>query len=53
VAPYINIADIGSVFVYLHYNDERISFWKGNILEFTDPNPELRWIELEPDLAVG
>lgn len=52
-SPYIDIADIGSVFVYLHYGDERISWWKGNILEFTNPNPELRWLELEPDLAIG
>lgn len=53
VAPYINIADIGTVFVYLIYEDERVSFWKGSILEFLDPNPQLRWLELEPDLAVG
>jgi hypothetical protein len=53
VAPYININDIGTVFVYLHYDGERISFWKGSINEFTDLNPELRWLELEPDLAVG
>jgi hypothetical protein len=36
--------------VYLNEVDKRISFWKGNIIDFADPNPKLRWIELEHDL---
>ncbi len=56
--PYLNIADIGTVYIYLNFKkkikgDKRICFWKGNIMEFTNPNPGLRWIELEPDLAIG
>jgi len=56
--PYLSIKDIGTVIVYLNRKfsvgkDKRICFWKGDIMEFTNPNPEIRWIELEPDLAVG
>jgi hypothetical protein len=32
---------------------KRVCFWKGDIMEFVNPNPELKWIELEPDLAIG
>lgn len=58
VAPYYNIADIGTVILYLKYkgkigSEKRISFLRLNILDFLDPNPELRWVELEPDLAIG
>ncbi len=56
--PYYNINDIGTVMIYLKYKkkvggEKRICFWRGNIMEFINPNPELRWIELEPDLAIG
>lgn len=56
--PYMNIKDIGTVFVYLCRkfklnDDKRICFWKGSILDFVNPNPELKWLELEPDLAIG
>lgn len=30
-----------------------ICFWKTNIEEFLDPNPQYRWIELMPDLSIG
>lgn len=32
---------------------KRVCFWKGDIMEFVNPNPELKWIDLEPDLAIG
>ena len=57
IAPYMSIEDIGTVFVYLNKkfirNTKRICFWKGNITQFTNPNPELKWIEMTPDLAIG
>lgn len=55
--PYSSIEDIGTVFVYLNkkfkFSTKRICFWKGNIIQFTNPNPELRWLEMTPDLAIG
>lgn len=56
--PYLSIADIGSVVIYLNRKftigkDKRICFWKGQITEFMNPNPEIRWLEFEPDLAIG
>lgn len=31
----------------------KICFWKGKVAEFTDPNPEYRWLILQNDKAVG
>ena len=33
--------------------DKPICFYSANIEEFMDPNPKMRWIELNPDLALG
>jgi C2 domain len=57
-APYYNIQDIGTVILYLKYKgkigaEKRISFLRLNIMDFLNPNPELKWLELEPDLAIG
>lgn len=41
------------MFIYLRHNGKRVCFWKGSIMQFTDPNPKLRWIDFEPDLAIG
>jgi hypothetical protein len=47
--PYTSIEDIGTVFVYLNkkfkFSTKRICFWKGSIMQFTNPNPELRWLQ--------
>ncbi len=51
--PYLSIHDIGTVFVYLYKGKKRICYWKGSIMEFTNPNPNLRWLELMPDFAIG
>jgi len=52
-APYQSIEDIGTIFIYLRYDGKRICFWKGPITQFTDPNAKLKWIDFEPDLAIG
>jgi hypothetical protein len=41
------------VFVYLKHKDKRICYYKTNILDYTNPNPEIQWVEMEPDLAIG
>jgi len=33
--------------------DKRICYWRGDIMQFTNPNPEIKWIEMIPDFAVG
>ena len=33
--------------------DKPICFYSGNISDFTDPNPQLKWIQLNCDLAIG
>ena len=30
-----------------------ICYWKGNAIEFSDMNPELRWVSLVNDKSVG
>lgn len=51
--PYLSIQDIGTVFIYLYKGKKRICYWKGSIMEFTNPNPAIKWIELMPDFAIG
>lgn len=58
VAPYSSIDDIGTVYVYLNQKfkigkDKRVAYWKGSIMQFTKPQAELHWIEMNPDLAIG
>lgn len=57
-APYMSIADIGTIYIYLSHKFtlggwKRISYWRCNINQFADPNPKLKWFELEPDHAIG
>lgn len=55
--PYMSILDIGTMFVYLKQKTmgkwKRVCFWKGPIKDYMDPNPKQKWIDLEPDLAIG
>jgi hypothetical protein len=39
--------------VYLKKSNDRICFWRGDIAQFKNPNPEIKWLELEPDLSIG
>ena len=50
---YQNIYDIGRVYIYLMDGDKPISFHKENIENFMNPDPQIRWVELEPDLSIG
>lgn len=57
-APYIDIYDIGSVFIYLVQKmriggPKRVCYYRGDIEEFLDPNPDLKWLQFSPDLSVG
>lgn len=60
VLPYVNVADIGSIFIYLRQKVgltgkmANIAYFRAPVLEFTETDPQsLRWVELQPDLAVG
>lgn len=33
--------------------DKPICYYRTDIEKFTDPNPSLNWVELQPDLALG
>ena len=45
--PYLSIQDIGTVYIYLNKKKKigkevkRICFWKGDIIDFTNPNAKL------------
>jgi hypothetical protein len=30
-----------------------VCFWRGNVLDFAKPDPEMRWIVFKNDLSVG
>lgn len=34
-------------------DDSPICYWKGYAKDFTNPNAELKWVEMKNDLAVG
>jgi hypothetical protein len=44
---------MGKVYVYLIAGSKPVCFWKTDIEEFMDPNPNYKWIELNPDLSIG
>lgn len=52
-APYQDIYDIGRVHVYLLSGDKPICYFKTDIEEFMNPNPQWRWLEMFNDLSVG
>jgi hypothetical protein len=33
--------------------DVPVCFWKGKVTEFSNPDPEYRWVVLKNDLSVG
>ena len=41
------------VFIYLMDGTKPISFWKGDITQFQDPNPSFRWVSLQIDKALS
>ena len=46
--------DIGTFYLYLKDSDgKRVCFYKGSIMDHVEPNQKLRWVEMEPDLAIG
>jgi hypothetical protein len=51
--PYVNVEDIGKVFIYLMKGSDAICYYAANITDFVEPNPEFKWLELLPDLAIG
>ncbi len=50
---YLDLFDIGKVFVYLMKGTDAICFYKADIEEFQNPDPEWKWIQLNPDLSMG
>lgn len=55
--PYRSIKDMETIYVYLYMksfgHEKRVCYWAGNITDFMNPNPQIKWIEMEPDLAIG
>lgn len=49
--PYSSVADFGTVFVLLMDDDKPICYYKESITNFMNPDPEYRWISLNPDLC--
>jgi len=49
----MDVYDIGRVYVYLLHGDKPVCYYKAEIEEFLDPNPQWKWIEMTNDLAIG
>lgn len=50
---YKDLYDIGKVYIYLMSGSDAICYYKADIEDFKSPNPEWKWIQLNPDLSVG
>ena len=52
--PYVDCLDIGSVIVQLMDDDDPVCFYKDNIQNFLDHNPEkMQWYAFLPDACVN
>jgi len=50
---YTSIEEIEKVFVYLMDGDTPVCFWKGDLTDFINPDPDYKWLPLSCDLAIG
>ena len=44
---------MGKVYFYLMDGDSPVCFASESIENFKNPNPKMKWIELQPDLSIG
>ena len=52
--PYCGVKDLGTVIVQLMDDDDPVCFYKTNIADFMNPNPEaLQWYAFLPDACVN
>lgn len=52
-APYVDGQDIGRVFVYILQGDNPICYFKADVKDFFDPNPQVKWVEMTNDMSIG
>ena len=52
-APYTDVKSIQRAYVYLMDGDKAVCFHRLKVSDFTNPNPELEWLPMTNDLAVG
>jgi hypothetical protein len=52
-SPCKSIDHLDHIYVYLVDGTTPICYWKGKVSQFTDPNPEYRWLNLTNDTAIG
>ena len=50
---YPDVEQMEQIFVYLLDGDKKICYWKGKVSEFTDPDPQYRWLILKNDKSLG
>lgn len=51
--PYQDALDIGRVYVYLMQGDKPVCYYKEEVSAFLNPNAQWKWVQLNPDLAIG
>jgi len=51
--PYVEVRNFGDILIILMDGENPICYIKENILNFMDPNPELKWFQFIPDRTVG
>jgi hypothetical protein len=49
---YREFGTMDKVFLYLMDGEKAISFWKGSVSDFKDPNPKFKWFYMTVDKCV-
>ena len=44
---------MGRVYVYLMDGKNPVCYYKEHIKNFLDPNPKMKWIQMQPDKSIG
>jgi hypothetical protein len=53
-SPHQHLETFPNVFIYLlDPDDVPICYWKGKATDFVDKEAKPRWVQLNPDLAIG
>lgn len=50
--PYVDCHDFDKVIVHLMDGDDPVCFFKDDIANHLDPDPEMKWYSFLPDLSV-
>jgi len=51
--PYKTLEELDRIYVYLMDGSDPICYWRGQVADFINPDPEFRWLPFINDLSIG